>query len=581
MYLYKLIILLFANCLWAFDRKDIHCHYSKYLLNYFRYYEHYLLKLGQLSNTKPNFREDFNIYGKAIQTHGEIVLIMIDTLQLIDIHILKTSDLMSVNLYLNNVSGSVEMVARNYDGKLNTVDNYHNLLKGFMNLHHAMVRQLEHSIHFNCSKAIYNNEFFNYLEFYHQREYNITHLPKISAQLTGRIIKRIEQEKHDKNYIFEQLRLAYKKKNYFDYLPQNLLFYDLLSHQYKGNELNVFYGSQARQYLKTESGWPVDGLDVLRFVPLKIRCPDKTPLRVSDLFRFMKYNLNISEVHAFQTTIMVALFYPIGRLIQIYTTVVRNITRNKDITQLTYNKMVTLGETVIDSFEHFIRLHLYGINVYTFLRKICDLLQEMINEFKKSNKLLDNQYPSEITKLLYSVQNNIVDFSYGKLDHVKITIMNFKKIYNAIVQEVGLVTWYLKDLENYKNSHSIVTKATIVFKPGTPESTDQGLNQNIIEYLCDENMYNSLYKLNNVNRVGNENLYHNKLVGVDALDVFSNESDIYHDLEYGLKYKSEESNDSKNITAKENENNTTSIKNNLPNHLISLPKYLIDYFLAI
>ncbi|XP_050544813.1 uncharacterized protein LOC126907511 isoform X2 [Daktulosphaira vitifoliae] len=96
----------------SLDPLELHCNFSKHLFNYFKHSEKYLY------NFENNISElELRNYGTAVQSHGEIVMIMLDSLQEMDEEYIA-SDIMTINLYLNNVSGSINMIAKDKNEQL-------------------------------------------------------------------------------------------------------------------------------------------------------------------------------------------------------------------------------------------------------------------------------------------------------------------------------------------------------------------------------------------------------------------------------------------------------------------------------
>ncbi|XP_050534511.1 uncharacterized protein LOC126901793 isoform X2 [Daktulosphaira vitifoliae] len=102
-----LSILLFNFNTMKSVHNERHCNFSRYMLNYFKLNEHYLLQMYK--NFDMYTKEDLKKYGRAFQTHGDVVLLMIEDLHKINKNIVAY-DLMTVNLYLNNNSGSINVM---------------------------------------------------------------------------------------------------------------------------------------------------------------------------------------------------------------------------------------------------------------------------------------------------------------------------------------------------------------------------------------------------------------------------------------------------------------------------------------
>ncbi|XP_050521362.1 uncharacterized protein LOC126894396 isoform X33 [Daktulosphaira vitifoliae] len=152
-----LIILLtsISFCI-GLSKLELHCNFSKYMFNFFKHNEKYLLNLEQRNNIQPVELEDLNTYGAALKTHGEIIMAMLDALRPFTKRT-TAKDLMAINLYLNNVSGSLNFITRNCSGKYNR--NLSNVLRGYQLHHKTIVDDLNKFINKKCTNVTVDEDF--------------------------------------------------------------------------------------------------------------------------------------------------------------------------------------------------------------------------------------------------------------------------------------------------------------------------------------------------------------------------------------------------------------------------------------
>ncbi|XP_050548150.1 uncharacterized protein LOC126909763, partial [Daktulosphaira vitifoliae] len=112
MILIKIISLININLTLGLSFNNLQCNFSKYWLNYFNHNKQYLNEISE--NIELYDVHSLCKYGDAIKTHGELVLVMLDVLREADKK-LYSKELMSLNLYLNNVSDDQEESSKFYE----------------------------------------------------------------------------------------------------------------------------------------------------------------------------------------------------------------------------------------------------------------------------------------------------------------------------------------------------------------------------------------------------------------------------------------------------------------------------------
>ncbi|XP_050532213.1 uncharacterized protein LOC126900498 isoform X3 [Daktulosphaira vitifoliae] len=538
-----LTIILFNVTLVKCDNKRKHCSYSKYMWNYFKLNEHYLLQMYK--NIEIYTEEDLKKYGRAIQTHGDVVLLMIQDLLKIDSDHFPY-DLMSVNLYLNNNSGSINVMYR-YETSNNI--GYNKVFLGIQGLrlqNYSMMVQLERYIDSYCSIEQIA-EFVEYPKNNISNELNIDKINIFTNDLREKMIKEINPEKVD----------IYKMTLYH---PLNVLFYNIMLNE---SDIYAVKGTESRQHQEFDvDGNPKNILDLLRFAPLDIQCTDDTNLTVHDIFRFMKYQYLCIDMRAFQVLLLGASFYPVGILIANYVHLVSEIIQN-DINIQNYEEedfisIQCLGEKVKFTLQSFIKLEIFIDPAKNFFVSLLKHLYVIVY-WCRGTRTLDKLLPSTILKKLKDFMYNIMLKFNVKLE--TITEENLIDIHKTILKDNALVDLYLQELSYYRNSFYLIYVIQPVGRINIKDFKFL-LTPNLIDVLCADNPIdycNSKNDKSDTSDNSNEiNVY--DLGNNDGLDEFKTEN-IEHFKEVAFKRKQNKS-------------------LNLSIDMKDFPKHMVDYFLC-
>ncbi|XP_050544841.1 uncharacterized protein LOC126907525 isoform X2 [Daktulosphaira vitifoliae] len=329
-------LFLYTKCAISLDHLELHCNFSKHLFKFFKYSEKYLF------NFENNISElELRNYGTAVKSHGDIVMIMLDSLREMDEKYIA-ADIMTVNLYLNNVSGSINMIGKDEHGKLNKSKNSQNLLKGYKILHRSIVERLEYFINDKCLKVSVQNDFTSLTNFNEPIKYSSAVLLNELEKLNSKIIRNMKEYLTlrdifvmDNNIILnnycdivKNLALTFEKKSYKNFNPKNILFYDLMENQVN----NV--------------------LDIVRYVPLKLKNNNNQQIKLSDMFHFIKFDFNFQNVQVFLNLLYIATARPIMLIVRLYIFLVHNfvlifksqVSESKTIMK---DKIIELGQQII------------------------------------------------------------------------------------------------------------------------------------------------------------------------------------------------------------------------------------------
>ncbi|XP_050545613.1 uncharacterized protein LOC126907938 isoform X2 [Daktulosphaira vitifoliae] len=515
----------------ALEYIELNCNFTKYILNYFKHNEKYLLKLEE---DKTNISiNDLKMYGKAIQSHGEIVIAMLEALRSED----KANypfKLMDVNLYLNNVSGSVEMSYINKSGKFDQLNGKLNLLEGFLMIHKAMVKRIENFMNNTCSYVSFDEVFTNCPDFNEKKDYRIQFLPGVVEKLKNRLTNndlRLKDERLilNNSEIFKLFELALENDSRWDFHPKNLLYYDLMMGQQKFDERNLMSGVQYRKLPEVKDHRAVNVMDYFKFAPLQYQCPDGSFLTLFDVFRYMKYNFDSKQLQGFQELVLASTIRPVLLLVRMYALFLRkfnlffksnkNKTNRKNLNEIRDN-MSNIGAIIITQIEDFNNLNLFKIIPKTYLDNLC---RAMRNIFKRKHSqpyvvMVDNIM--KYTKDFFD--KNKLNKYIGIIVDINITDDNVDKFYNEFAQLVNVKSTYLTELEKYKASFNTVNKTRNIndffFKQISNELFKS--KSDILNRLCSQNIYTEIYNMESSESIDDKKTNINYLNAEDSSKLY-------------------------------------------------------------
>ncbi|XP_050544825.1 uncharacterized protein LOC126907516 [Daktulosphaira vitifoliae] len=456
-------LFLYTKCAISLDHLELHCNFSKHLFKYFRYSEKYLFnfenKISEL---------ELRNYGTAVKSHGKIVMIMLDSLREMDEKYIA-ADIMTVNLYLNNVSGSINMIGKDENGKLNKSKNSQNLLKGYKILHRSIVERLEYFINEKCLYISLKKKFISLTNFSEPVKYSSAVLLNELEKLNSKIIRNMKEyltlrdmfAGTDNNIlkryckIIKHLALTFEKKLYNNFNPKNVLFYDFMENRSPFSELDMISGSQAKQYVRYNSdNQVIDVLDIVRYAPLKLKNNNNQQIKLSDMFRFIKFDFNFQNVQVFLNLLYMATVRPIMLIVRLYIFLVHNFVsifkfRVSESKTLLKDKIIELGQQIINSMKSFMDLNLYQDYLKKSLSCMFIKTYEVISSFKERNDLITNSETQNISKTYYSYMRKLfVNNTF--VENINVTKFNINKIYSIATEEINKITLYVSELKRYQ-----------------------------------------------------------------------------------------------------------------------------------
>ncbi|XP_050546390.1 uncharacterized protein LOC126908404 isoform X3 [Daktulosphaira vitifoliae] len=395
MILIKIITLFHIHLTFGLSFQRLHCNFIMYMLNYFNHNNRYLIEISE--NKEKYDVHSLNKYGDAIKTHGEIVLVMLDVLREANTN---STVLMSVNLYFNNVSEYVDFYGRNNDGIYDMSDQTSSILKGYKIIHDFFLKQFMNMKSNNCNYEIFDEIFIYCPDYNESREYTPENIQYVAKKLKNRLIQTDKQQNDTddniKNLQYSEVYIlfnkAIKRSKYGDFLPKNLLFYDLMTSNCEMSEKDIIRSFQDKQYPLLTNEQNLYDLDIIRFAPLAVICPDNSRLTLYDVFRYVKYTIYRNDVKVFHTLMLAATFRPIALLVRLFIKILSSSTYIYDFnsdqkeTSKFYENIISVGELCELK------------DIYTLLYKFNDDYVKQIGEVKDESPAINDENRNKINR---------------------------------------------------------------------------------------------------------------------------------------------------------------------------------------
>ncbi|XP_050521351.1 uncharacterized protein LOC126894396 isoform X24 [Daktulosphaira vitifoliae] len=538
---------------------ELHCNFSKYMLNFFKHNEKYLLHLEKRNNIQPVELEDLNTYGAALKTHGEIIMAMLDALRTFSTDS-TANDLMAINLYLNNVSGSLNFITRNSSGKYD--QNLLNVLNGYKLHHQIIVDDLNEFINSSCTNVTVVEEFVKCPDYNTLKEYNIKDLPKISEQLKKRLTNYDINNTAimiNKNEVFNALNSSLKLDQYKYLNPKNLLFFDLFNHDVQ-NEHFILNNEDG----KFTSMKNKENLNLLRYATVKIKCPDKSYLNLSNIFQYFLYNFSVPKMYTFQQLVLCATIQPLITLIRSFSIFSINLSNAINFecikkNEINFKKIVYVGKEILKNLNIIIHNKIFRGAPEKMIDIISENLKKIISCYER--KMAHNNFISRMNeKCLRSfTKNNRLDCTIDVKISYKIYGSNIDSLFSIIEQFSQKVTHYIRELQKIMPIIQILHK-TYTFSYYCVAINKSFIQYDDIEYMCNQKSYKNLFSRNNEIDIGTERLIEVHKKDDFVFDVEDLINNLYTDIV-------------------EN-NETINIESTMPeSQSKNTPKYIKDYLL--
>ncbi|XP_050545640.1 uncharacterized protein LOC126907946 [Daktulosphaira vitifoliae] len=512
----NIIVLILINYTLGLLFSDLQCNFTMYMLNYFNHNGRYL---NEININKNMYNEsDLKIYGISIQNHAEIVMVMLDALRKYNIKNCTnyfSKELMTLNLYFNNVSGYTDMLATNEEGKIDLSDLKSSMLEGYIILHEFISVQLENFIQNVCKDVSYDIVFITCPDYNESGRYTLENLNLSTNKLKNRLLQTDELQNITEpniemlrnSFIYKVFKLTYNIGEYIDFLPKKILLYDFMMNGQQVSERDLLSGSQSRYYQITNNNRPKCVLDILRFAPLTINCKGGSQVTLFDIFRFVKYSFYRLDIQSFHTLVMTATFRPIGLLIKYYikvlsgSMIIYNFNFSNGIAKTFYNNMIIIGIRTIEYLREFIAMDIFGTDPTKFFNIIFSKFNILIRNFINMST---NEYfviVSDISILLnkFLNQNRIEN----TISHDDITTGNIDNFYTELINYLEHAKEYILELKNnlqYFNAIKITFSIDVwlrnkayILHPSTIENMSLNNNLKISFKMTNKQLDNYLF----------------------------------------------------------------------------------------
>ncbi|XP_050544812.1 uncharacterized protein LOC126907511 isoform X1 [Daktulosphaira vitifoliae] len=454
----------------SLDPLELHCNFSKHLFNYFKHSEKYLY------NFENNISElELRNYGTAVQSHGEIVMIMLDSLQEMDEEYIA-SDIMTINLYLNNVSGSINMIAKDKNGEFSRSESSQNLLEGYKIIHRSIVERLEYFLNGNCLNITVQKYFISLSNFKEPFKYSPNVLLKELEKLNSRIISSMNEyltlrdmfvgtdnnilKKYCK--IIKHLAKSFERKSFYFFNPKNVLFYDFMENRSCFSELDLISGSQSRQYVRYNSDNQLnDVLDMIRYAPLKIKNNNIYEIKLLDIFRFIKFDFDLKNILLFKKLLNTATVRPIMVMVHFYFVLVRKYVlnskfKNDELKYAMKYKIIEMGQNIVEIIKSFMDMDLFGKYLTIYILRNFNKTYELISLFSNHNDLFSTKEMQSISKFFkdymktHYMKINRLSKSIDQLQIENVIEIDIEDFFDLVIVEINKITLLVSELKKYQ-----------------------------------------------------------------------------------------------------------------------------------
>ncbi|XP_050532286.1 kinesin-related protein 4-like isoform X4 [Daktulosphaira vitifoliae] len=380
--LHELVLILFltsANAFFNIDHVKVHCVFSKHMLNIFELNEKYFqLKYPSYANLNYNM-EDLKEYAKNLQSQSSIIMIMLDELRMKNPSYFP-ADLMTVNLYLNNVQGHILMLKNNMPYSRNgVVTDEERLREGFKTNYNTIVRHLINFIDRQCR---------NFGLCFVPIEPRFQHLIISSKEWTGgnnenqiNLVKAAIEKLKEKSYTV--FREYMERVSYTEFHPSNMLFFSLMN-----------------PYSKYEKEPEVDdGLNLMRHVKVESNAVKNHETNIINLYENILLNFDGNYVKSYQQQVLMATIYPVFECICSYASVFNLLFQTGYTFKYENEKKITaLGLSLIKVIRKLVHSNIFGYEVNQY---IINLLRELDNYNWYKNINWSTRIIPEIKNVLY------------------------------------------------------------------------------------------------------------------------------------------------------------------------------------
>ncbi|XP_050536953.1 uncharacterized protein LOC126903057 isoform X1 [Daktulosphaira vitifoliae] len=479
--------------------KPAQCSYSRYFLNFFNHNERFLLEIEKNNNNLTI--EILMNYGKALQTHSEVIMIFLN-----EFFVCRSKTfpftLMTLNMYLNNVSDSLNMIAQNKDGEKNDAKK---LLEGYKIIHFAVKNQLEIYIYNSCVNIPFKDNMVSCNPTIGENGYNMKNLININNKLKDRML--------------DKFKSSLKSNSYNKYHPKIFLFYDIMT-------------------LSIDNSQHIE-LNLLRFTPLDFQCSKDIRLTIQDVFQYMKYDFNSMDVLPYIKLVISATFRPLAILIRNFLILIQvaSSDNSDSVTVWLKPQFIEMGQKIIEHVKKFITLSPYQYKK-TFLQrdvlvKFVEANKNYIEKTRLSKTDIENNNILIKTLSNFFIKSKFYFTSGIVLTNKNITVDNADYIKNQLKKIIEKVDIYMKDLEKwniYLNFN--VRKFKIQFF--NISTFKKFIDFKVLDHICNTEAHSEIY---NASKNDSNNINIGYFKDMEIVEYYiKNLKDDYKEIDKDTKY---------------------------------------------
>ncbi|XP_050536402.1 putative uncharacterized protein DDB_G0282133 isoform X2 [Daktulosphaira vitifoliae] len=432
------------------DATSLHCLFSNYILRFIQLNEERFIANHYQDNTHGQFSLDSLIYYNSnLQSQSEYILIMLDELRRRKYNIYPT-DLMTVNLYLNNLKGNLNIKSlENDNNKSINKNTLKYIRKNFVKNYNIMIEHLSNFVESKCQSCsqTFINEQFKELK---------------------RVVDDINRKntKNNKRRLLEDLQMlkfsgftAFKKSldndSNFDFHPSNMLFYELMT---DSSIVDPSFNISDRSNRISENK---NMLNLMRETIVNTNRNSSIKNSIFEAFDCVVLNFNANFVKSFQQQVLAATILPFFKTISNYLVAFKQIIIIDNRSTKYADVLSKIGILLKSHFKNFLNLNLFSKKPTQYLFVVQNRFDEILNF--EINSSTSSRYFDLISNLLSMcskpMQINQLEFSINIQIPNRITEDWYYSTIIDINNEVNNLKYFTASLLPYKNVYKTIRRS--------------------------------------------------------------------------------------------------------------------------
>ncbi|XP_050429047.1 uncharacterized protein LOC126838573 [Adelges cooleyi] len=455
-----------------------HCVFSTYMLHFFELNELYFLDHHLKGNREVYTLDDLKKnYASILHYQNDIIMAMLDDIRTRNRKAYAT-DLMTVNLFLNNRTGNVLNLYHSSDASgghrdYNDEDASKNCRQGLLNHYKMITGCLRQHVWSACSvEFILNFYDVPYSKLTVNRK-KWTEIKRDKSTVSVKLANMMGMV----NYANRALQriLGTASKNYKDFHPENMLFSQLFEahnerqHPTTSTQSNITGQANdvdgitvvEKENIPLNTG---DGLSMMKKVIVdSSKCNDDKKYTIVDLYDQAVLNFNANHIKSFQQQVFAASVHPIFACISTYSSAIKRIIlENKNVSRYD-DKLKSLGQSFSKSLKRFNHESMYPYKVSEYIKKVIKQFNDIVKKItdggtpkvannKVSNLVHKCSRPMILNRLKFNTQENIKKTE-------SIADNNHEALLLTCEEEIKETHNYIQSLKKFKHVFEIVKRS--------------------------------------------------------------------------------------------------------------------------